>query len=143
MTGSDDAATFIYTTEQVRRMLPEGASATQRAIGTRCRRAGATFMHGWPVDEIEQVKSRKDVVSVQVGDEPIRVYTLDQVMERLAHLGWHPSDDNFYFQLREAGVRAARGYAPPDRVKAAMLRPAGRDWRRNVKGGLAGRTFTE
>lgn len=144
MTGSDGMTTLkLYTMDQTRRMLPEGASAKGHAVGVRCKRAGATYVAGWPVAEIDQIRARREVVPTEVGDDPIEVYTFDQVLTLVSNLGWFPSLSNIRAKLAQAGTRALRGYSPPEKVVEAMRRPAGRDWRRQVSGGLAGRTFTE
>jgi hypothetical protein len=133
MAQSDDSATrLMFTTEQVRAMLPEGAADTAHAIGTRCRRAGAYFMWGWPVAEIRQVLERERVTPVVAGTEPLPVYTLEDVISMVHVLGWAQTDTAVRWHLQGTKARARRGYSPADAVLEAMERPGGKDWRKGM-----------
>lgn len=135
--------TLMFTVEQARKMLPAGAADNARAIGARCRKAGAEYVTGWPVDEIEQiVRGDQTVTRVVPGDEPLEVVTFAQVAEMVRDLGWLMTESSIRWHLSGRGTKAVRGYGPPDEVRKAMTRPAGSNWRQKVPGALNGRKFT-
>lgn len=130
----------MFTTAQVRLMLPEGATDTERAIGARLKRAGATFIWGWPVTAIRDVLTGGFARPVTiVGTQPLKVYTFDQVTDLVRHseLDWSVTPTALRWHLQGKRVTARRGYVPADEIAEALRQGAGgADWRRGRKGPL-------
>lgn len=124
--------TWMFTAGQVRSMIPDGEAVDSHTLGTRLRRAGARFMWGWPVAEIEQVLKRAAVTPVVIGEQPLEVYALEDVMPLTAALGWAQTATACRWHLQGTRAKARRGYTPTDAVLDAMNRPTGKDWRKGM-----------
>lgn len=144
MPMSTQSTIEMYTYDQVRRMLPKGASDRSTAVRARCVKAGAYYVPGgYDAGQVDQVRAGRMTVDPidLTRSEPFTVYTWAQVREMMVALGWHPTDSAIRFHLRGRGVISHPGYAPPVAVLAACERPAGSGWRTGITGSLKGRSF--